>query len=72
MTQVQDPSEATKETTSFSEFKEILKTWMLGHSGFSGKEELESFLKEAESELKERYQDGLSVAGTAASLGSGL
>ena len=47
MTQAQDPSKVTKETASFSEFKEILKTWMMQHSGFSGNKELTSFLQGA-------------------------
>lgn len=72
MTQAQDLSEATKETMSFSEFKKNLEAWMLEHSGFSGKEELASFLRGADRDLRECYQDGLSVAGTEVSLLSGL
>lgn len=72
MMQVQDFSKVTKVTASFSEFREGLKAWMMEHSGFSGKEEIESFLQESESELRECYRDGLSVVGTEVSLLSGL
>ena len=72
MTQAQDPSKVTKETASFSELKEILKTWMMQHSGFSGNKELTSFLQEADRELRACYRDWLSVAGTEVSLLSGL
>lgn len=65
-------SKVTKEPASFSEFKSSLIAWMMEHSGFSGSGELSAFLREAGQELKERYQDGLSVAGTEVSLLSGL
>ena len=70
--EISELSKMTKETTSFSEFREGLKAWMMEHSGFSGKEEIESFLQESESELRECYRDGLSVVGTEVSLLSGL
>lgn len=59
-----EASKVTKETTSFADFKKRLLAWAREDTNRFGPASV-SLLERSSSYLKECYQDGLSLAGTA-------
>ena len=66
-----EASKVTKETTSFADFKKSLLAWAREDSNRFGPANV-ALLERSSSDLKECYQNGLSLAGTAEAILSGL
>ena len=66
-----EASKVTKETTSFADFRKSLLDWAREDTNRFGPVNV-SLLECSSSDLRECYQDGLSLAGTAEAILSGL